>query len=245
VGVESSARNRLCGLLAEEPDVKVVGECSDGCQASLAIGELKPDLVFLGVQAPDVDGLHVLQSAGADHISPVILVTAYDQYALRTFDARVADYVIEPFGCAGLHKALEDAREQISPDAPNEISGRLVALPEEMRPREVRFPKRIMIRERGRLFFLRTADIDWVEASGNYSRLHVGAESHLLRQTMNGLVGRLDPEQFLRIHRSTIVNIERVKELRPLFRGAYTVVLKDERQLLMSAAHRRKLDDLL
>jgi two-component system LytT family response regulator len=244
VGVEPSARKRLCGLLAEEPEVKVVGECGDGCPASLAIGELKPDLVFLGDQAPDVDGFHTLKSAEADRIPAVVFVTAYDQYALRAFDAHAVDYVIEPFGCEGLHKALEKAREQISREKSSDISGQLVALLEEMRSRELRFPKRIMIKESRRLFFLGTADIDWVEASGNYARLHVGAESHLLRETMNGLEGRLDPERFLRIHRSTIVNVERIKELRPLFRGDYTVVLKDDRQLLMSATHRRKLDDL-
>jgi len=125
-----------------------------------------------------------------------------------------------------------------------DLSGQIVALLEEMRPPTNRYPKRIMIKENGRLFFLKTPDVDWVEASGNYVRLHVGAESHLLRETMNGLEGRLDPERFLRIHRSTIVNIERIKELQPWFHGDYVVILRDDRQLTMSATYREKLDEL-
>ena len=241
---EPLARERLRGLLAEEPDVEVVGECGDGCQAVLAIEELKPDLVFLDVQVPNLDGFHILESVGVDRIPAVVFVTAYDQYALRAFDVRAVDYVLKPFGRERLHKAIEKARAQITREKSSDLSGQLVALLEEMRPPQHRYVKRIMIKESGRLFFLRTADIDWVEASGNYARLHVGAESHLLRETMNALEARLDPERFLRIHRSTIVNIERIKELQPWFHGDYIVILRDDRQLTMSASYRDKLDEL-
>jgi two-component system LytT family response regulator len=241
---EPLSRERLRSLLAEEPDVEIVGECGDGCQAVLAIEELRPDLVFLDVQVPNLDGFHILESVGADRIPAVVFVTAYDQYALRAFDVRAVDYVLKPFGRERLQKALEYARAQITREKSSDLSGQIVALLEEMRPPQYRYLKRIMIKESGRLFFLRTPDIDWVEASGNYVRLHVGAESHLLRETMNGLEGRLDPERFLRIHRSTIVNIERIKELQPWFHGDYVVILRDDRQLTMSATYREKLDEL-
>ena len=241
---EPLARERLRGLLAEEPEGEIVGECGDGCQAGLAIEELRPDLVFLDVQVPNLDGFHILESVGVDRIPAVVFVTAYDQYALRAFDVRAVDYVLKPFGRERLQKALEHARVQITREKSKDLSGQIVALLEEMRPPQHRYARRIMIKEGGRLFFLRMPEIDWVEASGNYVRIHVGAESHLLRETMNGLEGRLDPERVLRIHRSTIVNIERIKELQPWFHGDYIVILRDDRQLTMSATYREKLDEL-
>jgi len=241
---EPLARERLRGLLAGEPEVEVVGECGDGCQAVRAIEELRPDLVFLDVQVPNLDGFRILESVGGDRVPAVVFVTAYDQYALRAFDVRAVDYVLKPFGRERLQRALERVRAQITRAKSSDLSSQLTALFEGMRPRKAPFLKRVVIKENGRLFFLRTADIDWVEASGNYVRLHVGAESHPLRETMNSLESRLDPEQFLRIHRSTIVNIERIKELQPWFHGDYHVVLRDERQLTMSAGYREKLDTL-
>ena len=241
---EPLARERLRSLLAGEPDVQVVGECGDGCQAVRAIEELRPDLVFLDVEVPNLDGFHILESVGGDRVPAVVFVTAYDQYALRAFDVRAVDYVLKPFGRERLQRALERARAQITRTRSSDLSSQLAALFEGMRSRKAPFLKRLVIKENGRLFFLGTADIDWVEASGNYVRLHVGADAHLLRETMNALESRLDPEQFLRIHRSTIVNIERIKELQPWFHGDYHVVLRDGRQLTMSAGYREKLDAL-
>jgi len=241
---EPLSRERLKSLLAEEAEVEIVGECGDGCQAVLAIEELRPDLVFLDVQVPNLDGFHILESVGADRIPAVVFVTAYDQYALRAFDVHAVDYVLKPFGRERLQRAFEHARAQITRAKSSDLPGQIVALLEEMRPPQYRYLKRLMVKENGRLFFLRTQEIDWVEASGNYVRLHVGVESHLLRETMNGLEGRLDPERFLRIHRSTIVNIERIKELQPWFHGDYVVILRDDRQLTMSATYRERLDEL-
>ncbi len=239
---EPLARERLRALLLEEPDVEVVGECADGCQAVVAIEEFKPDLVFLDVEVPNLDGFRILESVGGK-IPAIVFVTAYDHYALRAFDVRAVDYILKPFGRERLQKALAHARAQITREKSTDLSGQIVALLEEMRPQKS-FLKRIMIKSAGRLYFLRTADVDWVEAAGNYVRLHVGAESHLLRETMNGLEARLDPERFLRIHRSTIVNIERIKELQPWFHGDYVVILKDDHQLTMSASYRERLDEL-
>ncbi len=240
---EPLARERLRTLLADEPGVEVVGECGDGCQAVVAIEELKPDLVFLDVEVPNLDGFRILESVGAERVPAIVFVTAYDHYALRAFDVRAVDYILKPFGRERLEKALAHAKEKIARGKTQDLPGQIAALLEEMRPQKS-YLKRIMVKSGGRLYFLRTADVDWVEASGNYVRLHVGSESHLLRETMNGLEAKLDPERFLRIHRSTIVNIERIKELQPWFHGDYVVILKDERQLTMSASYREKLDEL-
>ena len=241
---EPPSRERLRDLLVDEPDVEVVGGCGDGCQAVVAIEELKPDLVFLDVRVPNLDGSHILESVGPGRISAVVFVTEHEEYAVRAFDVRAADYLLKPFSRERLQKALGRVREQITREKASDLTDQLAALLGETRTPQDRYLKRIMIKEDGRLFFLRTPDIDWVEASGNYVRLHVGAESHLLREAMKGLEARLDPETFLRIHRSAIVNIERVKELRPLFHGDYTVVLRDDRELTMSAAYREKLAEL-
>jgi two-component system LytT family response regulator len=240
---EPLARERLHGLLQTEPGIEVVGECGDGCQAVLAIEELKPDVVFLDVEIPNMDGFHILDSVGSDRIPAVVFVTAHDQYALRAFDVRAVDYILKPFGRERLQKALERAREQIRRERSSDLSGQLVALIEEMRPLQ-RYLKRIMVKNAGRMFFVKTSDIEWIEASGNYVRLHAGSEAHLLRETMNGLEAKLDPDRFLRIHRSTMVNIERIKELQPWFHGDYVVILRDDRQLMMSAGYREKLDEL-
>jgi two-component system LytT family response regulator len=240
---EPLARERMRSLLSEEPDVEVVGEAADGIKAVLAIEEQKPDVVFLDVEIPNMDGFHILQSVGSDRIPAIVFVTAHDQYALRAFDVRAVDYVLKPFGRERLQKALERAKAQISREKSSDLSGQLVALIEEMRPAQ-RYLKRIMVKSAGRMFFLRVSEMDWIEAAGNYVRLHVGADSHLLRETMNGIEGTLDPEKFLRIHRSTIVNIERIKELQPWFHGDYVVILRDDRQLMMSASYREKLDEL-
>lgn len=240
---EPLARERLRTLLADEPGVEVVGECGDGCQAVVAIEELKPDLVFLDVEVPNLDGFRILESVGAERVPAIVFVTAYDHYALRAFDVRAVDYILKPFGRERLQKAIAHAREKIARGKTQDLPGQIAALLEEMRPQKS-YLKRIMVKSGGRLYFLRTADVDWVEAAGNYVRLHVGGESHLLRETMNGLEAKLDPERFLRIHRSTIVNIEKIKELQPWFHGDYVVILKDERQLTMSASYREKLDEL-
>ena len=189
---EPLARERMRSLLSEEPDVEVVGEAADGLKAVLAIEEQKPDVVFLDVEIPNMDGFHILQSVGSDRIPAIVFVTAHDQYALRAFDVRAVDYVLKPFGRERLQKALERARAQISREKSSDLSGQLVALIEEMRPAQ-RYLKRIMVKSAGRMFFLRMAEIDWIEAAGNYVRLHVGADSHLLRETMNGIDGKLDP----------------------------------------------------
>ncbi|HEX8651733.1 MAG TPA: LytTR family DNA-binding domain-containing protein [Pyrinomonadaceae bacterium] len=241
---EPLARERIRSLLENEPDVLVAGECADGHAAVEAIFELKPDLVFLDVQMPEVDGFGVLEALSGAPLPAVIFVTAYDQYALRAFDVHALDYLLKPFDRERFQRALERARTQLQGERSGEIDRRLLALLKEIKT-EPKALERLVIKSAGRVFFLKAEEIDWIEAAGNYVRLHTGSESHLLRETMNALEARLDPHQFLRIHRSTIINIERIKEMHPLFRGEHVVILRDGTRLTLGRGYRDKLQELL
>ena len=203
---ESLARERIKRFLAGERDIEFVGECADGREAVAAIQTLKPDLVFLDIQIPELDGFGVLEAVGIELMPAVIFVTAYDRYALRAFDVNALDYLMKPYNRERFHKAVERARAQLSNGAKGELNERLLSLLENLQT-EQKHLERLMIKSSGRVFFLRTAEIDWIEAEGNYLRLHAGKDSHLLRETMNRLASKLDPDKFLRIHRSTLVNI--------------------------------------
>jgi two-component system LytT family response regulator len=237
---EPLARQRLRTLLQDEPDVEVVGECAGGREAIAAIGRQAPDLVFLDVQMPAPDGFGVIQAVGVERMPAVIFVTAYDRYALQAFEVQALDYLLKPFDRDRFRKALGRARAQLERSRAGDLGDRLAALLEDVQGG--RKPvERLVIKSGGRVFFLRAAEIDWVEAAGNYLRLHVGREVHLLRETLNGLEARLDPEQFLRIHRSTLVNVERIREIQPLFHGDGVVVLRDGTELPMSRGYRQQL----
>ncbi len=241
---ETLARERLKRLHAAERDLELVGECAAGHEAVAAIQTLKPDLVFLDIQIPELDGFGVLKAVGVARMPAVIFVTAYDRYALQAFDVNALDYLLKPYNRERFRKAVERARAQLSNGAKGELDARLLSLLENFKAEPARHLERLMIKASGRVFFLRTEEIDWIEAEGNYLRLHVGRESHLLRETMNRLASRLDPDKFLRIHRSTLVNIERIKELQPLFSGDHVVILRDGKRLTLSRSYRDKLLEL-
>ena len=222
---EELARQRLRRLLRPEADLEVVGECSGGREAIAAIGELAPDLVFLDVQMPEVDGFDVLQALGGAG-PQVVFVTAYDDHAIRAFDVDAVDYLVKPVAPERLRRAVVRARAGRrpppgSPQAPAE---------------------RILVKEEGRMFFVPAADIDWVEACGNYVKLHIGARTHLVRETMNSLEARLDARRFGRIHRSTIVNLDRIGEMTLWFSGDYLVRLADGTELKLSRWYRERLE---
>jgi len=240
---EPLARERIKRFLTDERDIELIGECADGQEAVSAIQTLAPDLVFLDIQIPELDGFGVLEAVGVEQMPAVIFVTAYDRYALQAFDVNALDYLLKPYNRERFHKAVERARAQLSNGAKGELNERLLSLLENLQP-EQKHLERLMIKSSGRVFFLRTTEIDWIEAEGNYLRLHVGKESHLLRETMNRLAAKLDQDKFLRIHRSTLVNIERIKELQPLFSGDYVVILRDGKQLTLSRSYRDKLLEL-
>jgi two-component system LytT family response regulator len=241
---EPIARERVLSLLQQEDDVEVVGECGDGAQAVTAIQHQVPDLVFLDVQMPGVDGFGVIEAIGADKMPTVVFVTAYDEYALRAFEVHAIDYLLKPFGRDRFRQTLMHARAHLERRRAGDLGRRLLALVNDIKPEAPKLD-RLIVKSGGRVFFLRTGDLDWIEAAGNYVRLHLGEESHLFRETMNRMESRLDPKRFVRIHRSRIVNTERIKELQPWFNGEYVVVLRNGQRLPLSRGYRDKLQEQL
>jgi two-component system LytT family response regulator len=201
----------------------------------------RPDLVFLDVQMPGMDGFEVLDALDPATLPAVVFVTAYDRYALKAFDVHAVDYLLKPFDRQRFASALDRARLDLrAADAGRRILALVADLRRERRPQQ-----RIVVKAAGRVFFLRPAEIDWMEAAGNYVRLHVGKKSHLVRETMKGLEDRLDPDTFVRIHRSRIVNLDRVRELQPWFHGEHLIVLTSGEQLTTSRRHSVRLQELL
>jgi len=241
---EPLARERIRQLLHKEPDIEILGECADGRDAVAAIGKLKPDLVFLDVQMPELDGFGVLDQLDLPSMPVVVFVTAYDQFALRAFEVHALDYLLKPFDRARFSKALERARERIQHQSSADLSRQMSELLADLKP-GTKQPNRLAIKSGGKVLFLRIDEIDWVEAADNYVNLHVGNESHLHRETMAALETRLPADKFMRINRSTIVNIERIKELQPMFHGEYSVILRNGTRLTLSRGYREKLNQLL
>jgi two-component system, LytTR family, response regulator len=241
---EPIARERILSLLQQETDVEVVGECSDGTQAVSAIQSHSPDLVFLDVQMPGTDGFGVIRNVGADRMPTIVFVTAYDEYALKAFEVHAIDYLLKPFGRDRFQETLRHVRAHLDRRRAGDLGRRLLALVHDLKPEPQRLD-RLVVKSGGRVFFLRTSEIDWIEAAGNYVRLHLGGESHLFRETMNGIEARLDGRHFVRIHRSRIVNTERIKEMQPWFNGEYVVILRNGTRLTLSRGYREKLQEQL
>lgn len=241
---EALARERIRSLVQNFSDIDIVAECSSGLHAVTSIEQLNPDLVFLDVQMPELDGFGVVSRIGAAAMPTVIFVTAYDSYALRAFEVHALDYLLKPFDRERFEAALERARIQIRNERSNKLNQKLLALLNDINP-DNRPTERLVIKSGGRIFFLRSDEIDWIEAAGNYVKLHTNSQSHLLRDTMNGIEAQLDHNRFVRIHRSIIVNIERIKELHPLFHGDYSVRLQNGTELTMSRTYRDRLQEIL
>jgi two-component system, LytTR family, response regulator len=239
---EPLARERLRTLLADQPWVQIVAECKNGTEAVDAVTRLRPDLVFLDIQMPGSNGFEVIDAIGAARMPLVIFVTAFDKYALRAFDVHAVDYLLKPFDRERFEQALIRARDQLERRTNGDFERRLLELVQDLKPVTPRL-ERFVIKSGGRVFFVRADEIDWIEAAGNYVKLHVGADAHLFRETMNALEAQLDPDTFFRIHRCHIVNIERVKELQPWFNGEYVVFLRNGTRLTLSRGYREKLQD--
>ena len=239
---EPLARERLRKLLRGEPDIELVGEAENGREAVELIRKTRPALAFLDVQMPELDGFGVLAELEESERPAVIFVTAYDKFALKAFDVHAIDYLLKPFDQKRFRAALDRALEQLSRQPPQKIHEQLTALLTELRPAPQ--ADRIAVKSEGRVVFVKITDIDWVEAADNYVGLHVGKDSHLVRETMTNFESRLPRERFIRISRSTIVNVERIKELQPLFHGEYAVILRDGTRLTLSRGHRDKLQQL-
>jgi two-component system LytT family response regulator len=241
---EPLARERLRTLLAREDWLELVAECPNGTDAIDSIGRLQPDLVFLDVQMPGATGFEVIEAVGAAHMPLVVFVTAFDHYALRAFDVHALDYLLKPFDRQRFNEALTRARHMLERPSHGDLERRLLELVQDLKPNAQKL-ERFVIKSGGRVFFVRASEIDWIEAAGNYVKLHVGTETHLFRETMNAIEAQLDPDSFFRIHRSHIVNIERIKELQPWFNGEYVVFLKNGTRLTLSRSYRDKLQDRL
>lgn len=241
---EPIARKGIRHLLDEAPDVEIVGECGDGAEAVSAIRKRSPDLVFLDVQMPELDGFGMLENLGVEEGPEIIFITAYDEYTLRAFDVHALDYLLKPLNPERFHKALCRARARLHNKSSERLNSRLLALLEYHR-REERPALRFAIKTPQGSLLVDANDVDWVEAAGNYVSLRAGAQAHLLSETISGMENRLDPRKFLRIHRSRIVNMERIKLLRPLFHGEYEIVLKDGTRLTSGRAYRDRIRERL
>ena len=234
---EPLARRSVRRFLKSDPSVEVIGECSDGQSAVAAIRSSQPDLVFLDVQMPEMDGFEVLRRIDLERMPAVIFVTAYDRYALRAFDANALDYLLKPFGLGRFERALERAKERIAGKLNPEETRRILAALEQVHAQNG-YAERLPIAESGRITFVRVLDIDWIEAEGNYARLHNRGREHSVRETLASLQRKLNPRDFLRIHRSAIVNVHRVREIQPWFHGYHLIVLENGKELRMSRYQR-------
>lgn len=262
---EPLARRRLRGLLEGRDGYRIVGECGTAQDAIENLRNLQPDLLFLDVQMPEIGGFEILGAVDPERLPVVIFVTAYDEYAVRAFEVHALDYLLKPFADERFEEALERAelileavngngsrarlRELLdrSPEPSGRDDGKAVSQsgPNGGGQRENRYLERLVVKAGDRIFFQKVEEIDWFEAADYYVKLHVGEQSHMIRESLKKLETQLDPQRFARIHRSAIVNLDRVKELQPWFHGAYLVLLEDGTELRLSRARRKSLEATL
>ena len=229
---EPLARRGVRQLLAPYRDMAVVGEARNGAETLMALDALSPDLLFLDVQMPEMDGFEVLRARGADRMPAVVFVTAHDQFAVRAFEAQALDYLLKPFKPERFRAALVRARDQVVRQTPAETTRRLMALLEHS-PRTEHL-SRIAVRDRHRVRFIKTVDVDWIESSGNYVVVHAGREKHIVRETLAAFEAQLAPREFARLSRSAIVRLDRVQHIEPAFDNEHVVVLADGTRLTMT-----------
>lgn len=258
---EPPARRRLRRLIAKRGDVELAGESANGREAVAAIAELEPDVVFLDIRMPDLDGFGVLEEVGPESMPVVVFVTAFDEYAVDAFELRALDYLLKPYTDERFETALDRSLERLREKRSGELCERLKSLidshpshtgggapaPGTSAPGTapaVPGLKRIAVQQRERIFFVPVADVDWIEAEGAYVRLHVGDRSHLVRDSLKNLEDKLDAGRFLRVHRSTMVQIDRVVEMAPLFHGEYQLTLRGGARVKLSRSYRHQLPRL-
>jgi two-component system, LytTR family, response regulator len=245
---ERLAREKIRILLASESSVDVVAECSNGRQTVAAIRNLRPDMLLLDIQMPGLDGFAVLGELSLDEMPQVIFTSAYDQYAVRAFEAHALDYLLKPFDQDRLHAAIERARAEIQRCKDQYLTNRVLEFLSGVGANKLPIPEfdeRLTIRTNGRVLFLNLKEIQWIEAAANYVRLHTGKDSYLFRETISRISERLNPSHFVRIHRSVIVNVTKIKELIPVNSGEYVVVLYSGKELSCSRGYRANLQPLI
>lgn len=237
---ELLARERVRDLLARHGDIQIVGECANGYEAAAILECARTDLMFLDVQMPEADGFAAIESVRPDRLPYVIFITAFDQYAVRAFEINALDYLLKPFDRERFDHALERARGAINMRKDESLRHKIIQVLECVKPPNAHI-ERLIVKNNGHIAFVKTEEIDWIESEGNYVRLHTGKESHLLRETITALENCLDPKRFLRVHRSTIVNVDRVKELQSWFHGEYKIIMRDGAELMLSRNYRDRL----
>jgi two-component system LytT family response regulator len=251
---EPAARRGLRLLLDRDNEVEVAGEAATGTEAVEIIRRTRPDLAFLDVQMPGGSGFDVLQQVGPAVAPVVVFVTAYDEHALRAFEVSAVDYLLKPYDDARFTLALQRAKGEVRRRQTEKVNARLTQLLEYLQQNPGNPPaaaaperanERILLKSSGEILFLKPGEIDWIEAEGDYMKFHVSGRAHLMRETMARLEARLDPGRFVRIHRSTIVNLDRVRKLSPSFGGEYAVVLHDGTKLRLSRGYHERIATLL
>jgi two-component system, LytTR family, response regulator len=241
---EPLARRSIRKCLKAFPEFTLIGECGDGASAITAIRDRRPDLLFLDIQLPESDGFQVITEVGKEAMPVTIFVTAYDRYALQAFAAHALDYLLKPFSEDRFRDALQHAKRTLEAGrqrGPNQQLARLL----EQLTKKKDYLERIPVPSKGRFLFVNVRDLDWVEAEGNYLRLHGNGTSHMIRGNMNDMERKLDPARFMRIHRSTIINLQRIREVQPWFRGHHRVVMNNGQELKLSRYQKDKLRTLL
>ncbi|HEV8357760.1 MAG TPA: LytTR family DNA-binding domain-containing protein [Gemmatimonadales bacterium] len=243
---EPLARSGVADLVRKDAGLEVVAECADGLSALEAIERLRPDLVLLDVQMPELDGFEVLRRLDPARRPAVIFITAFDEFAVRAFDVHALDYLVKPFDDARFAEALERAKRAVGAGG-GELSRRLDALLTQLAAGGTleEYRNRIVVKTAGRVFFIRVEDLDWIEAADYCVKLHTGGKSHVIRDSMSALEERLDPRRFFRANRSAIVNLDRVREIQPYTRGDQVVLLQDGTRVKLSRARRLELEERL
>lgn len=239
---EPLARDMIREMLEGDSEVEIIGECANGREAVEAIRALSPDLIFLDIQMPELGGFEVLESLKNENVPYIIFATAYDQYAVRAFEVHALDYLLKPFDRERFDVAWKRAKDLIGDNRLNRRDQHILDLLEELKAGP-RYLERLVIKTEGRVFFLDIDEIHCIESEGNYVRVYNGKKTYLLRETISGLEAQLDPKKFLRIHRSSIVRIDKIKELQPWFHGEYHVVLENGKQLTLSRNYRANLQE--
>ena len=241
---ELLARKFIRRMLKQDPEVEIIAECSNGAEAVATIRKEKPDLVFLDVQMPEMDGFAVLDAVRLDHLPEIVFTTAYESYAIRAFELHALDYLLKPFDQVRFKAALKYAKERFHSQHEDDKRLQVGTLLQSIRAQQ-EYLDRIIIRADGRITFLHTREIDWIEADDKYVHLHTGKGARMVRQTLAAIEGQLDPKRFLRVHRSAMVNVDRIKELQPLFNGEHSLILDDGTRLTLSRKYKDKLFELL
>ncbi len=241
---EPLARERVRTLLEAEGDIEILAECGSGPEALEAMADRRPDLLFLDVQMPEMDGFQVLREL-APPLPVVIFVTAFDEHAVKAFEAQALDYVLKPFKVTRFKSAVARAREQIGRQQPEDATRRLLdLLAQQKQQAKPEYLSRVVVRDRNKVRFVKTAEIDWIEASGNYVVLHAGKENHVVRETLAAFEAQLSPREFVRVSRSAIVNLDRVEHFEPTFNNEHVIVLSNGARLPMTRGLRVLQDKL-